>query len=119
MSARAGGWIHGKRGGDLCIRHGKPIKIYDLAVKMITLAGFEPGKDIQIIETGLRPGEKLYEEVLALKEETHATHNPKILIAKHRTSDPYFVRRKIDEMLACAMKANETELVKKNKAACS
>ncbi|MBK8884375.1 MAG: polysaccharide biosynthesis protein [Bacteroidales bacterium] len=105
----------GKGGEIFVFDMGKPIKIYDLAVKMITLAGFEPGKDIQIIETGLRPGEKLYEEVLALKEETHATHNPKILIAKHRTSDPYFVRRKIDEMLACAMKANETELVKKIK----
>ena len=47
---------------------GEPVKIYDLAVKMITLAGFKPGVDIPIKITGLRPGEKLYEELLADKE---------------------------------------------------
>jgi FlaA1/EpsC-like NDP-sugar epimerase len=63
---------------------GEPVKIYDLAEKMIKLSGFEPGKDIRIIETGLRPGEKLYEELLSDAESTIPTHHPKILIAKVR-----------------------------------
>jgi FlaA1/EpsC-like NDP-sugar epimerase len=63
---------------------GEPVRIYDLAEKMIKLSGFEPGKDIRIIETGLRPGEKLYEELLSDAESTVPTHHPKILIAKVR-----------------------------------
>jgi FlaA1/EpsC-like NDP-sugar epimerase len=100
------------RGGEIFVFDmGKPVKIYDLAVKMITLAGLEPNKDIKIVETGLRPGEKLFEEVLALKEETHATHNPKILIANHRKLDPYFVKNQIDEMLKNSLNENESDLV--------
>ena len=56
-------------------------KIYDLALNVIRLSGLEPGRDIQIIETGLRPGEKLFEELLADGETTKATHHPKIFIA--------------------------------------
>lgn len=66
---------------------GKPVKIYDLAVRMIRLSGLIPGVDIQITETGLRPGEKLYEELLNDKEQTLPTHNSKIMIAKVRTYD--------------------------------
>jgi FlaA1/EpsC-like NDP-sugar epimerase len=105
----------GKGGEIFVFDMGKPIRIYDLAKKMITLAGLVPGRDIQIIETGLRPGEKLYEEVLASKETTQPTHNPKILIANHRKTDPYFVKRKIDELLAFALKESETDLVKRIK----
>ena len=61
---------------------GKPVKIIELAKQMIRLSGFIPYKDIQIVYTGLRPGEKLYEELLANKENTLPTHHPKILIAK-------------------------------------
>jgi FlaA1/EpsC-like NDP-sugar epimerase len=60
---------------------GKPVKIVDLAKQMIRLSGFIPDEDIKIVYTGLRPGEKLYEELLADKENTKATHNQKILIA--------------------------------------
>lgn len=63
---------------------GKPVKIYDLAEKMIRLKGLTPGKDIKIIETSLRPGEKLYEELLANDENTIPTHHPKLRIAKVR-----------------------------------
>lgn len=63
---------------------GEPVRIYDLAVKMIKLSGLTVGKDIQIVETGLRPGEKLYEELLSNAENTLPTHHPKILIAKVR-----------------------------------
>lgn len=63
---------------------GTPIKIVDLAKRMITLAGFEEGVDIQIQYTGLRPGEKLYEEVLATKENTIPTEHTRIFVAKVR-----------------------------------
>ncbi len=74
----------GKGGEIFVFDMGEPVKIYDLAEKMIKLSGFEPGKDIRIIETGLRPGEKLYEELLSDAESTVPTHHPKILIAKVR-----------------------------------
>ncbi len=73
-------------GGEIYIFDmGKPIKIYDLASRMISLAGLRPNVDIQIVETGLRPGEKLYEELLNHKERTMATTHKKIMIAKVRT----------------------------------
>ncbi len=63
---------------------GEAVKIYDLAEKMIRLAGKKPHKDIKIVETGLRPGEKLYEELLANSENTIPTENKKIMRAKVR-----------------------------------
>lgn len=70
-------------GGEIYIFDmGKSVKIIDLAKKMIKLSGFEPDKDIKIKITGLRPGEKLFEELLNDKENTLPTHNPQILIAK-------------------------------------
>lgn len=66
---------------------GRPVKIWDLAVRMISLSGLKPQEDIKIIETGLRPGEKLYEELLNEKEHTIATHHKKIMIAKVRQYD--------------------------------
>lgn len=71
------------QGGEIYIFDmGKPIKIYDLACRMISLAGLKLGQDIEIVETGLRPGEKLFEELLNDKERTLATHHRKIMIAK-------------------------------------
>lgn len=66
---------------------GKSVKIVDMACRMIELAGFVPNKDIQIEFTGLRPGEKLYEEVLSNKENTIPTKNNRIHIAKVRDYD--------------------------------
>jgi len=63
---------------------GESVKIIDLAKKMIQLSGLEEGKDIEIKVTGLRPGEKLYEELLASEESTISTYHPQILIAKVR-----------------------------------
>jgi FlaA1/EpsC-like NDP-sugar epimerase len=71
------------QGGEIFVFDmGKSVKIIDLAKKMIQLSGLELGKDIEIKVTGLRPGEKLYEELLASEENTIPTHNPQILIAK-------------------------------------
>jgi FlaA1/EpsC-like NDP-sugar epimerase len=64
---------------------GKPVKVLDLATRMIQLAGLEPGKDIEIKFTQLRPGEKMYEELFKDSEELAATDHPKILRAKRAT----------------------------------
>jgi FlaA1/EpsC-like NDP-sugar epimerase len=73
------------QGGEIFVfEMGQAVKIIDLAKKMILLTGKQPYKDIDIQITGLRPGEKLYEEVLASSENTLTTHHPKILIAKTR-----------------------------------
>ena len=77
----------GKGGEIFVFDMGKPVKIADLAVNMIRLSGLEPGKDIKIEYTGLRPGEKLYEELLSKKEEILPTHHEKIKIAKVDKND--------------------------------
>ena len=75
-------------GGEIfCFDMGHPVRIADLAKNMIRLAGYVPGKDIEITYTGLRPGEKLYEELLNQKEITLPTSNEKILVAKVREYD--------------------------------
>lgn len=71
------------KGGEIFIFDmGKAVKILDLAKKMIRLSGYEPERDIPIVFTGIREGEKLYEELLATSENTLPTHHAKILIAK-------------------------------------
>jgi FlaA1/EpsC-like NDP-sugar epimerase len=77
----------GKGGEIFVFDMGKPVKIADLAVNMIRLSGLEPGKDIKIEYTGLRPGEKLYEELLSKNEEILPTHHEKIKIAKVDKND--------------------------------
>lgn len=61
---------------------GEPVKIADLATRTIELAGYKPNEDIEIKFTGLRPGEKLYEELLSDEENSIPTNNKKIKIAK-------------------------------------
>ncbi|HNR19206.1 MAG TPA: nucleoside-diphosphate sugar epimerase/dehydratase [Bacteroidia bacterium] len=78
---------------------GQPVKVVDLARKMIKLAGLEPDVDIKIEFTGLRPGEKLFEEVLNEEENTMHTHHPKILIAKVRTYNFSEISLKVDEVI--------------------
>ncbi|MBQ6725422.1 MAG: polysaccharide biosynthesis protein [Bacteroidales bacterium] len=81
-------------GGDIFVFDmGEPVKIYDLAKNMIRLSHLD---NIEIKEIGLRPGEKLYEELLATKENTLPTHHPKILRAKVRSYNP----QEVDECLA-------------------
>lgn len=87
-------------GGEIFIFDmGSPVKIVNLARKMIRLAGFIPEVDIQIEFTGLRPGEKLYEELLNHKEITTQTHNSKIMIAKVQEYDFASVSLQIDELI--------------------
>jgi FlaA1/EpsC-like NDP-sugar epimerase len=77
---------------------GKSIKIVDLAKKMIKLSGLTLGKDIQLIFTGLRPGEKLYEELLSNEENTMPTHHPQILIAKTRSYSFQLIQEQIYDL---------------------
>ncbi|PZF74030.1 polysaccharide biosynthesis protein [Taibaiella soli] len=81
---------------------GKPVKIVDLARKMISLAGKEPDLDIKIAFTGLRPGEKLYEELLNNAENTVATYHEKIMIAKVREYDFVEISQKIERLINSA-----------------
>lgn len=75
------------QGGEIYVFDmGEPVKIADLAHQMVRLSGLQPGKDIAIKYTGLRPGEKLYEELLASEENTLPTHHSKILVARVRAS---------------------------------
>ena len=73
-----------KNGELFVLDMGSPVKIHDLALNMIKLSGLEPGKDIEIVETGLRPGEKLYEELLVKTEELDKTDNELIFIERDK-----------------------------------
>ena len=81
---------------------GQPVKISDLAKNMIRLAGYVPGKDMEIVYTGLRPGEKLYEELLNQKELTIPTTNEKIMVAKVREYDFDEVAAAIEQLIHSA-----------------
>ncbi len=87
---------------------GKPVKIADLARRMIELAGMEPEKDIMIEYTGLRPGEKLYEELLASKENTLPTFNEKIFRAQVRE---YKYKRILPKILKLCETAKKVEMM--------
>ena len=91
---------------------GAPVKIVDLATRMIELAGLVPGKDIEITYTGLRPGEKLYEELLATKENTIPTGNPKIFRAKVREYNFDDINTVIPYLNEMAKQVNKLETVR-------
>lgn len=91
---------------------GEKHKIDDLAKNMIRLAGFEPDKDIKIVYTGLRPGEKLYEEVLASKENVDATTIDKIKIAKIRPMEYSEIIDKYDQLLTLSKQVEILQTVK-------
>jgi FlaA1/EpsC-like NDP-sugar epimerase len=90
---------------------GEPVKIYDLAVKMISLSGLKPGDDIPIAFSGLRPGEKLYEELLADEENTLPTHHPKIKRAKVREHQFEIVAQAVDALQKATQNESDLELV--------
>ena len=104
------------KGGEIFIFDmGSPMKIADLAKKMIQLSGLELGKDIQINYTGLRPGEKLFEELLANEENTLPTHHKKIMIAKVKSYPFDFVSAEIDGLIELFNSQNNEAIVTKMK----
>lgn len=94
---------------------GKPVKIIELARKMIRLSGLEPDKDIEIKLTGLRPGEKLYEELLNNQENTLPTHNPQIMIGKVEAHPYEKVAANVTELQTIVMDQNNKSLVARMK----
>ena len=103
-------------GGEIYIFDmGQPVRIYDLATRMISLAGLRPHIDIKIEEIGLRPGEKLYEELLNDKENTIKTGNDKIMIAQVRKYDYIDVCNNIDNIVELAQRGSIHDMVKSMK----
>ncbi len=99
-------------GGEIYIFDmGKPVKIIDLAKKMIRLAGFIPDRDIKIKIVGLRPGEKLYEELLNDSAKSLATHHEKITIAVEVCDEFKVINQQIEELIQAARKGKQDELV--------
>lgn len=99
------------KGGEIFVLDmGKPVKIYDLAKDLIKLSGYEPNKDIKIEVVGLRPGEKLYEELLMDEEGLENTAHEKIFIGKPGNFDIEVLKKEIDELLALAKMGKHKEL---------
>jgi len=104
------------KGGEIFIFDmGKSVKIVDLAKKMVKLSELTLGKDIQLVYTGLRPGEKLYEELLNSHENTLPTHHPQILIAKVKEYDWETISQEIASLIELFKQQNNEEIVKNMK----
>ncbi len=100
-----------KNGELMVLDMGQPVKIYELAVNMIELAGLQVGKDIEIVETGLRPGEKLYEELLVKDERLKKTNNKKIFIEEDHPISLEELNRKLSTLYS-AMHLNSNKITK-------
>ncbi len=100
------------QGGEIFIFDmGKPVKIADLARKVIKLSGKEPDVDIRIVYTGLRPGEKLYEELMSSAEKVRPTYHEKIMIADVRQYDFAIVEKKMEKLINSARQHYTLETV--------
>jgi len=99
-------------GGEIFIFDmGEPVKIIDLATKMIKLSGLEPHTDIKIKITGLRPGEKLYEELLNDRSKKHPTYNDKIMIATEKQYTHDWVASQIEELQKIVLNGSDFTLM--------
>jgi FlaA1/EpsC-like NDP-sugar epimerase len=99
------------KGGEIYVLHmGDPVKIVDLARDMITLSGLSPGTDIEIAFSGIRPGEKLFEELSTEDEHIGDTTHPKIGIWKHRPEDPQTIEHSVERLMALADTATDSQL---------
>jgi FlaA1/EpsC-like NDP-sugar epimerase len=101
----------GKGGEIFMFDMGKPIKIIDLARNMIRLSGLKPDEDIKIVFSGLRPGEKLYEELLLRSENHLPTHHPRIMIAKVSPADHTIIESLITGLKVKVSERNDFEVV--------
>ena len=99
-----------KNGELFCLDMGKPVKIIDLAENMIRLSGYEPYKDIMIVETGLRPGEKMYEELLIQTEGMAKTENDLIFIERDNPVPMNELEEKLDILKKAVLTENTQEI---------
>jgi FlaA1/EpsC-like NDP-sugar epimerase len=101
------------QGGEIFVLDmGEPVKIVDLARELITLSGFRVGEDIEIEYTGVRPGEKLFEELSTTGENMQPTRHPKISIWKNIPPDEVFLHQTVDQLMAAADAADRQEIVR-------
>ncbi len=105
----------GKGGEIFVFDMGEPVKIMDLAIKMIKLAGYQPNKHIKVRITGLRPGEKLYEELLNDECKTLPTHHKKIMIGQEVVRNYEMINEKILKIIKSASKLKNDKVVAKLK----
>jgi FlaA1/EpsC-like NDP-sugar epimerase len=103
----------GKGGEIFVLDMGEPVKIVDLARELITLSGFRIGEDIEIAFTGLRPGEKLFEELSIEGEDMVATKHPKIAVWKNIPKDRDFLRSHIQELIDVSSTQDHARIVEK------
>ena len=105
----AGSFAH--RGEVFVLDMGEPVRIADLADKLIRLSGYVPGRDIEIKEVGLRPGEKLYEELLMSNDNLHKTENEKIFVEERPAMDEEMMKQRLDELKATVALGNNEEIL--------
>ena len=96
---------------------GRPVKILDLAENLIRLSGYTPYRDIDIVETGLRPGEKLYEELLIASRDIEKTENDQIFIERQPLVTPEELQAKL-AVLAAALEKNDPSVIQIGRASC-
>lgn len=98
-------------GGEIFVLDmGEPIRIIDLAQNLVRLSGLKPGEDIDIVFTGMRPGEKLYEELLTREDRTRASRHERIFVARQDSVDERQVMRSVDTLVGMA-EAGETDSI--------
>lgn len=103
--------LRSARGGEIFILDmGKPVRIVDVARDMIRLSGLRPDEDIEVHFTGIRPGEKLFEELATTEDRVQKTRHPKIFIGKIPKVDSEDVRRSIESLVRLAHGGNGVEI---------
>ena len=105
----------GKGGEIFLLDMGKPVKILDLVRDLIRLHGLEPEKDIPIQYVGIRPGEKLYEELITVGENILSTSHKRILVLKNDNTDHAQLMRQIDDLIEISHNFNSHEIKTKLK----
>ena len=104
--------VMGKGGEIFVLEMGEPIKVVDLAMNLIRLSGFDPGRDIEIVYTGLRPGEKLYEELMLEREDIKSTQHKKIRVLNGGQAEFREIQQWLDQLSEAVEAKNVYSLVR-------